>query len=30
LAGGLVASTADKTEGVASFVEKRKPDFRGE
>jgi len=30
LAGALVSSTGDKTEGVASFHGKRKPEFRGE
>ena len=30
LGGGLIAGTDDKAEGVASFLEKRKPDFSGE
>jgi enoyl-CoA hydratase len=30
LAGALVAATADKAEGVRSFLEKRKPNFTGE
>lgn len=29
LGGGLIASTEDKTEGVAAFREKRSPDFTG-
>jgi enoyl-CoA hydratase/carnithine racemase len=30
LAGGSVASTKDKREGVASFQEKRSPQYRGD
>ena len=29
LGGGMIASSADKAEGVAAFVAKRKPDFPG-
>ena len=29
LGGGLIAGSDDKAEGVASFLEKRKPDFSG-
>ena len=29
LGGGMIAATEDKAEGVASFTEKRKPDFKG-
>jgi hypothetical protein len=29
LGGGMISASADNTEGVASFREKRKPDFPG-